>query len=124
MLRKRNSKISLTSPVYNPNPPLMNHYKLNPSVSPVPASSQNKRRMPELIEDNFKRIKLNDFSDEMNLDKPFSLKSDYCGAIVGWSWEDINYKDYKWYRNRTTHNSQDCQYKPSELSTTDKGIDE
>ncbi|CAG8541687.1 13032_t:CDS:2 [Dentiscutata heterogama] len=51
---------------------------------------------------------------------------------IRWSWEDVKYKDYKWYkycdevgenneryRNRTTHNSQDCQYKLSELSTTD-----
>ncbi|CAG8642612.1 15823_t:CDS:2, partial [Dentiscutata heterogama] len=57
----------------------------------------------------------------------------YCGAIVGWRWEDVENECYKWckycdevgednkrYKNRANHNSRDCKYKPSEkLSTTD-----
>ncbi|RIB15672.1 hypothetical protein C2G38_2318643 [Gigaspora rosea] len=49
-------------------------------------------------------------------------------CYIGWSWEDIKWCKYcdevgennERYRYQTTHNSQDCYYKPSELSTTDE----
>ncbi|CAG8784475.1 9989_t:CDS:1, partial [Gigaspora rosea] len=39
----------------------------------------------------------------------------FCGAIIDWNWDNIEYGNYKWCKRcqKTTHNTNNCQFAPS-----------
>ncbi|CAG8693306.1 6431_t:CDS:2 [Gigaspora margarita] len=53
-------------------------------------------------------------------DRIWFEESDYCENYKWCKYCDEVGENNERYRNRTTHNSQDCQYKLSVLSTTDE----
>ncbi|CAG8655529.1 8305_t:CDS:1, partial [Gigaspora rosea] len=39
----------------------------------------------------------------------------FCGAIIDWDWDKVEYENYKWCKwcQKTTHNTKDCWFAPS-----------